>query len=354
MFDFGVNAGVERSLQAWRQSGGDINKFNQIRLQHYRSLPDYAKYGKAWEARVAETSGADLATGGTIAGIGMATSNMERNAGTINESYVSAAADRRKPGEIIAELAKDPRLEGLGAGYIDQRTNEIIAAAAAQGRTINKAVAGEMLRESVYSSAWTRNMPWFLGGGDDKGYRIDNDKLDELIKSYSNGDVERGVAANDRASRAAAATAQAMATAQAAAARYQAAVRANQTEGKRINLEPLYRDMILARQAAGQAQSGVINDPSLTSYATPKNAPAAEQPPTPRKVVNTRPAAPPKTPASDAFARKADGSFKDQTTAGSRARAGQAVGKVAEAPVEVLKWIGRNNPAAWVMRAIEP
>lgn len=68
VIDFGVNAGVQRSLNLWRQSGGDIDEFNRLRLQHYRSLPDYDQNGRSWERRVAETTpgqrGAEVSVGG--------------------------------------------------------------------------------------------------------------------------------------------------------------------------------------------------------------------------------------------------------------------------------------------------
>lgn len=56
VFDFAVNAGPQRAINAWRQSGGDINAFNQARLEHYRRQPDYAQFGRSWERRVAETT----------------------------------------------------------------------------------------------------------------------------------------------------------------------------------------------------------------------------------------------------------------------------------------------------------
>lgn len=56
VFDFAVNAGPQRAISAWRQSGGDINAFNQARLEHYRRQPDYAQFGRSWERRVAETT----------------------------------------------------------------------------------------------------------------------------------------------------------------------------------------------------------------------------------------------------------------------------------------------------------
>lgn len=64
VIDFGVNAGVQRSLDFWRRSGGDIGRFNELRLQHYRSLPDYQQNGRSWERRVAETTPASVDTRG--------------------------------------------------------------------------------------------------------------------------------------------------------------------------------------------------------------------------------------------------------------------------------------------------
>jgi hypothetical protein len=60
VFDAAVNQGPERARQWWQQSGGDLAKFNELRLQHYRSRPDYEKYGKGWERRVAETGGVEV------------------------------------------------------------------------------------------------------------------------------------------------------------------------------------------------------------------------------------------------------------------------------------------------------
>jgi len=57
VFDAAVNQGPQRAMQWWQQSGGDVAKFNQLRLQHYRSRPDYAQNGKNWERRVSEAGG---------------------------------------------------------------------------------------------------------------------------------------------------------------------------------------------------------------------------------------------------------------------------------------------------------
>lgn len=66
VFDFAVNAGPSRAIDFWRRSGGDIGRFNELRLQHYRSLPDYNQNGRSWERRVAETTPGTVDTrGGT-------------------------------------------------------------------------------------------------------------------------------------------------------------------------------------------------------------------------------------------------------------------------------------------------
>lgn len=57
VFDFAVNAGPRRAIQMWNDAGGDIGRFNESRLSFYRRLPDYNRYGPAWERRVQETSG---------------------------------------------------------------------------------------------------------------------------------------------------------------------------------------------------------------------------------------------------------------------------------------------------------
>lgn len=64
VFDAAVNQGVSAAQQMWRESGGDVQKFSQLRLQRYRQTPGYDKYGRAWEARVAETSGGGGVQGG--------------------------------------------------------------------------------------------------------------------------------------------------------------------------------------------------------------------------------------------------------------------------------------------------
>jgi hypothetical protein len=56
VFDAAVNQGVGAALEMWKAAGGDVQKFADLRLQRYRTTRGYDRYGKAWEARVAETT----------------------------------------------------------------------------------------------------------------------------------------------------------------------------------------------------------------------------------------------------------------------------------------------------------
>lgn len=56
VFDSAVNQGVGAATEMWNQAGGDVRKFNELRLERYRRTKGYDKYGKVWERRVAETT----------------------------------------------------------------------------------------------------------------------------------------------------------------------------------------------------------------------------------------------------------------------------------------------------------
>jgi len=57
VFDAAVNQGVGAAQQMWQAAGGDLQRFNQLRIERYRQTPGYEQYGKVWESRVAETGG---------------------------------------------------------------------------------------------------------------------------------------------------------------------------------------------------------------------------------------------------------------------------------------------------------
>lgn len=55
-FDAAVNQGLGRAKRWLEESGGDLDKFNELRREAYRAHPEYAKYGKVWERRIVESS----------------------------------------------------------------------------------------------------------------------------------------------------------------------------------------------------------------------------------------------------------------------------------------------------------
>lgn len=57
VFDAAVNQGPETAVKMWQESGQNVQRFNQLRLERYRQTPGYAESGRSWERRVAETGG---------------------------------------------------------------------------------------------------------------------------------------------------------------------------------------------------------------------------------------------------------------------------------------------------------
>lgn len=85
--DAAVNQGPANARKWLAQSGGDVQKFNALRRQHYEALaarPEYAKYRKTWLNRLADYE-AD-AQGGNIAGRG------------IDPASLQAQLDQEEPG----------------------------------------------------------------------------------------------------------------------------------------------------------------------------------------------------------------------------------------------------------------
>jgi hypothetical protein len=223
---------------------------------------------------------ADVAANRTIDQIGALTGDMQRNASNINNDYVTAAQDKRSPGDIIAEAAKDPLLSGMDVPYLRQQVAQIQATASKANKPINAAIAVAILKQAADSSWGSRNLPWILGGGDKNGVYIDSRKVDKLIKDYSAGNVEQGVLANANSAAQQAQAAQLDGLAQQAAARYTTAANANANQGKNIDLTPLYQQMIAAAAAAKAAHQGNTNSGS-NAYNTPTPAdtkPAAKGP----------------------------------------------------------------------------
>lgn len=53
VFDFGVNAGVARSLRFWRDAEGDGTKFMAQRIRFYTRAQGFTTFGAGWMNRVA-------------------------------------------------------------------------------------------------------------------------------------------------------------------------------------------------------------------------------------------------------------------------------------------------------------
>lgn len=137
VFDFAVNAGPQRALSAWRQSGGDINAFNQARLEHYRRQPDYAQFGRSWERRVAETTpgtvdtrgGARVVAQGENRGLSPAQQRAEATANRAERRQDQAEENSNRRDEVNLRREFNNRQEVKDFRTVQSAYNSVQAAA---------------------------------------------------------------------------------------------------------------------------------------------------------------------------------------------------------------------------------
>lgn len=292
-FDFASQDAVARKIFEASRGSADALRGRWVSLspaqaEAVRKMP--------WEqARVVIArgeSGADprtLALGNAIVNQGITTSNMERNANTITSQYAKSAQDARPVADIAAELSKDPSFKGMNLGEINENIQSVIAEARRQNKTISAAVARDILKESLSSTWASRNLPSFLGGGDREGMTIDRSRVNELISSYSRGDVDRAVAGNANAALQVQTNQAAAAQFAAAQSRYQRGLAAAR-QGRNVDLAALQADVRRAEAAYAGTLQAAGADRGVTSFGRPENAPAGR--PAPRPVAPARPLPP--------------------------------------------------------------
>lgn len=108
VFDFGVNAGPETALKMWRQSGGNLDKFNELRLNHYRNHEDYDEFGRGWEARVVRTTPAPAPTfmRDSAIDIGGAVLNSQENNVFGTNGFIERLGKNPKPRDAAMALVE--------------------------------------------------------------------------------------------------------------------------------------------------------------------------------------------------------------------------------------------------------
>lgn len=144
VIDFGVNAGVGRSLDFWRRSGGDVGEFNRLRLAHYRSLPDYQQNGRSWERRVAETTpgqgGSEVSPGGgsrvVAQGEDRGLSPAEQRRADAEQTAQSSRQFTQER-QLRSEFGNNPAVKTLASVRPQVQIIGNIARRAAQGETIS-------------------------------------------------------------------------------------------------------------------------------------------------------------------------------------------------------------------------
>lgn len=212
---------------------------------------------------------AALALGAVAVDQGLRTNNMERNAGSIASTYAKSAGDNRPASVIAAELGSDPAFKAFGTPALLENIQLIQAKARDQSKTINAAVAADMLKQTATSSKWGRFAPSWLGGGSDQGgFTINTKQVDDLIANYSNGGVDDAVAANAMQAQAEQVKATAQSKYDAAMARYTQA-EAAQRRGVRVDLAPIAAQVNRAGALLSATLARTGSDRSLTTFNEP-------------------------------------------------------------------------------------
>jgi len=276
-FDFASQDAVARKI--FQNTGGDPTKLRQqwtsldpATAQRISRMP----WEQARQVIAAGESKADpraLALGQVATDQGVRNASMERNANNPANTYAKSAGDGRSVGEVAAGLTSDPVFKGMDVGYINEQLRLVQSYARKSGKTINAAVASDILRNSVTSSWASRNLPSILGGGDKQGVYIDGGAARRYVDEYKQGNVDNAVLANANSAQAQGAQAQAKGVYDQAVARYQRA-QAAQARGANIDLRPLEGAVNRAASMLSAATGAIGNNPAIASF----NRPDAPQP----------------------------------------------------------------------------
>lgn len=263
VFDFAVNAGVGRATDLWRQSGGDLARFNQLRLNHYERLArqdpaKYAQYLPSWRRRVQETSGV-----GSIAAIrtDAAVSSSQRNQGRGQNRWAEALGSESTPAEVAYALRSTPQFNNVPVTWISEQITDIVNRSRVNGiATLNETQAGQILaRTTSRGSRGVIDRVLSLDFGDTNlgsGFSTDNDALNAAIEDARRGGFQNRQNIND-------AEASNLARIEAAQAAYDRAV-AEQTrmiQSGRPAVIAANRDRLAARVEAARRQLVMAQSP---------------------------------------------------------------------------------------------
>lgn len=267
--DFAVQDAIGKKI--FESTGGSPERL----MARWASLdaPTAKRISKlSWEEARQEIargeSGADPRTLSTMKAAvsqGQATANMARNANGLAGTFIAKANDNSSVGDVVTQLTKDPNFAGMNAGYLTEQVRLAQAEARKQGKTINAAMAGEILHNSTSSGLWGRYAPTWLGGGTNAGVNIDGRAVKDYISGINEGDVDNLTLANANSAQAEGARAQAEGVYNAALARYQAGVAASQ-RGVNVNLEALQGNVNRASNMLAQATAAIGNNPSMARF----------------------------------------------------------------------------------------
>lgn len=199
VFDFGVTAGAGKAIQLWKQSGGDMVKFNQLRLGHYERLArenpgKYGKYLKSWRQRVADTTPVNMGNPRIEAATRSAQLNNNRGAGR----WAANLTDESNAAEV-AKALRSGQFSNVPESWISERVRDIVKRSEVNGEaTLTYAEAGRILADTTNRQQAGYITRLLEGDGDinlGNGYRTDNEALERRIQDARRGGPQDRAAA---------------------------------------------------------------------------------------------------------------------------------------------------------------
>lgn len=258
----------------------------QVRKMPWEQARQHIAAGETGAAPDALT----LALGGSVTAQGRRNADLQRNAGTLGDNFLTAYKDNSVTADVAAKLAGST-FKGGSPPFIAEKIDQVISQARQAGVTINPALAGEILKESTTSSWASRNLPGWTPfvGSVGNGFQIDSGKVSQLIKSVANGDLDKTIVGNDNAALHDQQQGLAQQQYNIALQRYNQA-RAAASQGKPVNLAQFQSDLAKASLGLQAVQQGNANNPGVASYGHPDVPAPVQAPPAPRPIARTTPA----------------------------------------------------------------
>jgi hypothetical protein len=248
--------------------------------------------------------------------------------------YAQTSIDTSSP-KAVADKLRKGSMSGITSAWIVRKIQDVQARALKAGHRITAATAGSIVEGSLVSQG---PISGYFKAGD---FTIDDDMVDQQINLVTSNKLATAVNAYQRTAR----SMDNLAGGEAMLKQAQSRLINAQRRGIR-DLSPFLRDVAMAQAIVNQASGAVDAEQELLR---PDRRSPAPKNRSNRASETIAQAASRNGPKPTAFARDSRGNFKQQGSAGSRARASEILSEI---PSGVGSFIANYNPASLLLRSI--